>query len=178
MCFKIEDLVVVGYLGRAVGLRGGLRLALESDFEACLQPGVRAYAYTQTLGSASLTSLDIARFESQKKLIFFEQIQSLEQAKALTCWTLGMSQEDSLARCTLQEGEFLYFQLLGLQIVEEEEVLGVVTRIERLANTDYLFVQNAQKLFLIPYIDVYILHVDLTCQHIYTRNAKGLLEAS
>ncbi|MFC3848195.1 ribosome maturation factor RimM [Helicobacter baculiformis] len=170
--------MVVGHLGRAVGLKGGLKLALEGDFIECLQSGVRAYAYHTALKPTSPISLSIARFEAQKKLIFFEEIQSLEQAKTLACSVLAMSQEDSLKYCPLREGEFLYFQLLGLQVVEKEEVLGVVVRIERLANTDYLFVQNTQKTFLIPYIDAYIVRVDLHSQRIHTHNAKGLLEES
>ncbi|WP_120945857.1 MULTISPECIES: ribosome maturation factor RimM [Helicobacter] len=178
MCFKPEDLVVVGHLGRAVGLKGGIKLILEGDFTQCLQTGVRVYVYSPTPHSPPPTPLVVAHYQAQKALIFFEEIQSLEQARGFACWILAMSKTDSLRLCPLQEGEFLYFQLVGLQIIEAQEVLGVVKRIERLANTDYLFVQGIHKLFLIPYIETYIKGVDLSARCIYTTHARGLLEES
>ncbi|WP_104683687.1 ribosome maturation factor RimM [Helicobacter felis] len=176
--FAIEDLVVIGRLGRAVGLLGGLKFALEGDFIETLAHGACVHLYRQGAFGQLPMSLHVARFEPKKNLIFFEEIQTLEKARELTNLVVAMTQEESLKRCTLQEGEFLYFQLLGLEIIEEGVSLGRVARIERLANTDYLFVQNPQKLFLIPYIPNYIQHTDLQAKRIYTRNARGLLEES
>ncbi|WP_121021530.1 ribosome maturation factor RimM [Helicobacter vulpis] len=176
--YSKENLVVVGRLGRAVGLKGGLKLTLEGDFTQCLQTGVCVYVYSPILHAPPPIPLTIACYQPQRGLIFFKEVQSLEQARGFVCWVMAMSQEDSLRLCPLQEGEFLYFQLVGLQIVEAQEVLGVVARIERLANTDYLFVQGPHKLFLIPYIDTYVKGVDLNARCIYTTHAKGLLEES
>ncbi|WP_104749665.1 ribosome maturation factor RimM [Helicobacter cynogastricus] len=176
--FAIEDLVVIGRLGRAVGLSGGLKFILEGDFVETLACGACVHLYQESALGQLTMSLHVARFEPKKSLIFFEEVQTLEKAKELTNLVVAMTQEESLKRCALQEGEFLYFQLLGLEVVEGGVSLGQVVRIERLANTDYLFVQNPQKLFLIPYIPHYIQQTDLQTKRIYTHNASGLLEES
>lgn len=169
--------MVVGRLGRSVGLLGGLRLSLESDCLECLQAGVQVYAYKSA--TWPMRALRIKDYNSKSSLIFFEEIAHLEQAKALTLHTLAMTQEETLKYCQLKEGEFLYFQLLDLEVVDGDRVLGRVSGIERLASTDYLYVQTpTSQTFLIPYIDAYILYTDLATGRIYTRHAKGLLESS
>ncbi|WP_104706422.1 ribosome maturation factor RimM [Helicobacter bizzozeronii] len=172
---QVDDLLVVGRLGRSMGLLGGLKLFLQSDCLECLVAKARVYAYTPL---SPVHALTIKNYNHDLALIFFEEITSKEQAKLLTLHTLAMSQEETLKYCHLQEGEFLYCQLLNLEVLDGEEVLGRVANIERLAGTDYLYVQTPNKLFLIPYIDAYILHTDLENRRIYTQHARGLLEQS
>ncbi|TSA85987.1 ribosome maturation factor RimM [Helicobacter mehlei] len=172
---QTDDLLVVGRLGRSVGLLGGLKLFLQSDCLECLVAGAHVYAYTSL---SPVHALTIRNYSHDLALIFFDEIASREQARLLSLHTLAMSQEETLKYCHLQEGEFLYCQLLNLEVLDGEEVLGRVASIERLAGTDYLYVQTPKKLFLIPYIDVYILHTDLENRRIYTQHARGLLEQS
>ncbi|WP_240329614.1 ribosome maturation factor RimM [Helicobacter suis] len=164
----------MGVIGRCVGLAGGLKLFLKGNCLECLQKGAQVYAYH--IGSPR--SLSIKQYITKPSLIFFEGLETPELAKTLTGYTLAMSEEETLKYCHLTEGEFLYSQLIGLEIEEEGMILGRVVSVEDLASMAYLRVQSSHKSFLIPFIARYILRVDLLTQRIYTQDSKGLLEES
>ncbi|GMB95190.1 hypothetical protein NHP21011_12890 [Helicobacter heilmannii] len=167
--------LVVGRLGRAVGLKGGLKLNLQSNCLECLTLGASVQVSSPLKPVQTYT---IHAYESRTSLLFLEGISTREQAQGLVGSTLKMSAEETLRLCKLQEGEFLAFQLVGLEVVEEGEVLGVVLGVQSFAGVDYLQVQALAKTFLIPYIPRYIIHVDLINKRIETKDALGLLEES
>nr|WP_269564335.1 hypothetical protein [Helicobacter pylori] len=76
--------------------------------------------------------------------------------------------------------------LIGLSVVEENEILGKVIEIQRISQTDYFMVETTlnlvgkglAKIFLIPYRDFYIQEILLQDKKITTHNAKTLLENS
>ena len=84
------------------------------------------------------------------------------------------------------EGEHFWFDIIGCSVKQGDEVLGEVTDIQRMADTDYLLVKTDEKLvkedlsktFLLPYIDRYVLTVGLDEKTVYTKDAKDILAAS
>ncbi|WP_221272533.1 ribosome maturation factor RimM [Helicobacter sp. NHP22-001] len=170
-----SNLLVVGLLGRAVGLKGGLKLNLQSNCLECLTLGASVQVSSPLKPSQTY---QIHAYEPKTSLLFLEGVSTREQAQELTGSTLKMSEEETLRLCKLQEGEFLAFQLVGLEVVEEGDVLGVVLGVESLAGVDYLQVQAPTKKFLIPYIPRYIVGTDLKARRIHTKDALGLLEES
>ncbi|GAA8763022.1 ribosome maturation factor RimM [Helicobacter pylori] len=184
------SMLLVGRIGKSVGLNGGLRLHLESDFPECLKKGVKvsvaplnafSYAY-----ASSFKEYIIHSYEHAKNLLFLETIHTLEKAKELTNLGLFMSEAESKKLCVLKDGEFFYCDLVGLSVVEENEILGKVIEIQRISQIDYFLVETARslvekgltKIFLIPYRDFYIKEILLQDQKITTNNAKTLLENS
>ncbi|MFT2649248.1 ribosome maturation factor RimM [Helicobacter pylori] len=183
------SMLLVGRIGKSVGLNGGLRLHLESDFPECLKKGVKvstaplnAFSYA----SSSFKEYIIHSYEHAKNLLFLETIHTLEKAKELTNLGLFMSEAESKKLCVLKDGEFFYCDLVGLSVVEENEILGKVIEIQRISQIDYFLVETARslvgkglaKIFLIPYRDFYIKEILLQDKKITTNNAKTLLENS
>ncbi len=183
------SMLLVGRIGKSVGLNGGLRLHLESDFPECLKKGVKvsvaplnAFSYA----SFSFKEYIIHSYEHAKNLLFLETIHTPEKAKELTNLGLFMSEAESKKLCVLKDGEFFYCDLVGLSVVEENEILGKVIEIQRISQIDYFLVETARslvekglaKIFLIPYRDFYIKEIFLQDQKITTNNAKTLLENS
>ncbi|BCZ17775.1 hypothetical protein NHP190003_10570 [Helicobacter sp. NHP19-003] len=158
-----------------MGLRGGLKLNLQSNCLECLTSGACVQVSSPLKPAQTYT---IHAYEPKSSLLFLEGVSTREQAQGLVGSTLSMSTEETLRLCNLQEGEFLAFQLMGLEVIEGGEVLGVVLGIESLAGVDYLQVQAPAKKFLIPYIPRYIVHTDLKNKRIATKDALGLLEES
>ncbi|BEG57073.1 16S rRNA processing protein RimM [Helicobacter sp. NHP21005] len=158
-----------------MGLKGGLKLNLQSNCLECLTLGASVQVSSPLKPAQTYT---IHAYEHKTSLLFLEGISTREQAQGLVGSTLKMSAEETLRLCNLQEGEFLAFQLVGLEVIEEGEVLGVVLGVESLAGVDYLQVQARAKKFLIPYIPRYIIRTDLESKRIDTRDALGLLEES
>ncbi|GAA8049238.1 ribosome maturation factor RimM [Helicobacter pylori] len=181
------SMLLVGRIGKSVGLNGGLRLHLESDFPECLKKGVKvSIAPLNAFSCASFKEYTIHSYEHAKNLLFLETIYTPEKAKELTNLGLFMSESESKKLCVLKDGEFFYCDLVGLSVVEENEVLGKVIEIQRISQIDYFLVETARslvgkglaKIFLIPYRDFYIKEILLQDQKITTNNAKTLLENS
>ncbi len=189
-------MLLVGRIGKSVGLNGGLKLHLESDFPECLKKGVKvsvaplnAFSFASSFKEYVIHSYKeytIHSYEHAKNLLFLETIQTPEKAKELTNLGLFMSEAESKKLCVLKEGEFFYCDLVGLSVVEENEILGKVIEIQRISQTDYFMVETTlnlvekglAKIFLIPYRDFYIQEILLQDKKITTHNAKTLLENS
>ncbi|NPA29488.1 MAG: 16S rRNA processing protein RimM [Epsilonproteobacteria bacterium] len=173
-----SDRIPVARIGRSVGLRGDMRLNLLTDFPEQFKKGARF--------QTDRGELTVARYDGKRGTVRFEGIENVEEAKPLTNLYLYTTKARSQETCHLKEGEYFWFQLIGLPVVEEGEVLGKVAEIERLAGTDYLVVKTDEKLkaqgaparFLIPYLDRYILQTRLEEGRILTRDARDILDAS
>ncbi|PUD78827.1 16S rRNA processing protein RimM [Helicobacter pylori] len=181
------SMLLVGRIGKSVGLNGGLKLHLESDFPECLKKGVKvSVAPLNAFSFASFKEYVIHSYEHAKNLLFLETIHTPEKAKELTNLGLFMSEAESKKLCVLKEGEFFYCDLVGLSVVEGNEILGKVIEIQRISQIDYFMVETTlnlvekglAKIFLIPYRDFYIQEILLQDKKITTRNAKTLLENS
>jgi len=170
--------IPVARIGKTVGLRGELRLNLLSDFPEQFRKGA---SFMSDRGD-----LTIAGYNPARGTVRFEGIGSVDEARRLTNSYLYTTKEAGEAACRLEKGEYFWYQIIGLEVVENGESLGRVREIERLAGTDYLQVETARPLseaglakrFLIPYIDRYIDRVDLARGEILTTGAKEILEAS
>lgn len=171
---------LVAQIGRTVGLQGDLKLHLHTDFIDQFKHGVQF----QTTQNGLLT---IARYDATQGLIRFVGFESLEAAKPLTNVWLYATPEETRANCTLKEGQYLWCDIIGCNIIENGILLGEVKAIDRLGEVDYLQIatslelvqkENLSRQFLIPYINRYILNVDITTKTITTHDTKDILEAS
>lgn len=138
----------MGRIGKSVGLNGGLKLHLESDFPECLKKGVKVSVAPLNAFSRASSFKDyvIHSYEHAKNLLFLETIHTPEKAKELTNLGLFMSEAESKKLCVLKEGEFFYCDLVGLSVVEENEILGKVIEIQRISQTDYFMVETTRSL--------------------------------
>jgi 16S rRNA processing protein RimM len=173
---KSNELVDAAKLGRAVGLKGFLKLHNFSDFPKQFKKGRRFFTDGQ--------SLEIAEFDADKSIVRFVGINDRESASKLTNMILKNTKDDVKKSCKLEKDEFFWFDIIGCKVVEEGEILGLVDDIERINTQDYLhvktdekFVKNGmQKSFLIPYIDRFIIGADIISKEIVTRYAAYFLE--
>lgn len=175
-----KDWVSVAKVGRAVGFRGEVFLHLLSDFPESLQAG---NTYFSQVGNLTLEYYYI-----KSSVAKFIEISSKENAKRIANLTLYATQQQSKEQCKLKENEFFWFDIIGSEIVEEGETLGLVSEIDRFCEQDFLLIKTADvlkdkklpKSFLIPYTKRYILEVDSTREPkvIRTQFCKEILENS
>ncbi len=169
---------MIAQIGRTVGLRGDLKLHLYTDFPEQFKQGARF--------ESSRGELEVASYNAARGTVRFVGYDSVDKAKALTNVKLYVDEAQTKASCTLEEGEYFWFDIIGCDIVENGETLGSVKEIQRMADVDYLSIETAPSLkaeglpkrFLLPYIDRYIERVDLDKRRIEVRDAKAVLEAS
>lgn len=154
-----EALVLVAKLGRTVGVQGFVRLHNLSDFPEQFECGASFFDKNSRV-------LKIKARNTQS--VLFEGFESLECAKTLVNLELFQSVEKSRASCKLNEGEFFYFDIIGLEVFENGLLLGVVKDILPAGN-DLLLIKSDESLvkkgfvseFYLPYVDFYVKSVEL-----------------
>lgn len=151
--------MLVAKLGRTVGVQGFVRLHNLSDFPEQFECGASFFDKNSRV-------LKIKARNAQS--VLFEGFESLESAKTLVNLELFQSVEKSRTSCKLNEGEFFYFDIIGLEVFENGLLLGVVKDILPAGN-DLLLIKSDESLvkkgfaseFYLPYVDFYVKSVEL-----------------
>ncbi|MGA1932553.1 ribosome maturation factor RimM [Arcobacter sp. YIC-464] len=176
----MNDKIYVAKLGKAVGLKGHLRLFIDSDFPEQFKKGSEFITNKKT-------TLVVKEYNSNRDLIQFENYEDVELAKKLTNQQLFSTLEQTRQNCELKENEFFWFDLVACKIVENGLVLGEVVELHRYPASDYLEIKTSEELvkkqlpktFLLPHIfDTYILNVDIENKIIEVKDAYVILENS
>lgn len=84
--------------------------------------------------------------KNDKYFIEFEGITSADSAKQLVNAKIYATKTQSREHCKLKKDEYFYFDIIGLDIIEDGENLGIVRDIERIGNVDYFIVEVADNL--------------------------------
>ena len=173
-----NDNALIAQIGRTVGLWGDLKFYIHTDFPEQFKVGK-----TYKTNRGELTISDI---NPKRGTIRFQGYESVDSAKKLTNVKIYADIEQTKEHCDLKEGEHFWFDIIGCEVKQDDEVLGVVEDIQRMADTDYLSIKTDavlveagfSKSFLLPYIDRYIIKSDTQEKIVYTKDAKDILEAS
>ena len=176
----MNDKIYVAKLGKAVGLKGHLRLFIDSDFPEQFKKGSEFITNKKT-------SLVIKEYNSNRELVQFENYEDVDLAKKLTNQELYSTFEQTRQNCKLEENEHFWFDLMDCKIIENGLELGVVVEVHRYPSSDYLEIRTSDELvkkelpktFLLPHIfDKYILNVDIKNKIINVQEAFVILENS
>ncbi|MFY9073895.1 ribosome maturation factor RimM [Malaciobacter mytili] len=175
-----EDKIYVAKLGKTVGLKGDLKLHIDSDFPNQFKKGA-------TFTTNRNLTLKVLNYNNNNGTIRFETYEDIDLAKKLINQELFTSKEATKDNCQLEENQYFWFDIIDCEIIEKNIVLGKVKEIHRYPITDYLEVttsmqlveKNLPKTFLIPYIlDTYITNVDVQEKKIFTQDCFDILENS
>ena len=173
------DRIYIAKLGKTVGLKGQQKLIIDTDFPEQFKKNTK-------LITDKKQELVIETYNETNNVIKFIGIDSIEEAKKLTNRQLFVSNEETRNNCKLGDKQFFWFDVIGCYIYENNELLGKVSDIQRMPLSDYLMIETDSSLikkafsnsFLLPYIDTYIINVDVNEKTIKVKNAKDILEAS
>ena len=173
-----NDNSLIAQIGRTIGLWGDLKFHLHTDFPEQFKVGK---TYKSNRGDLTIADINLTR-----GTIRFTGYESIDSAKKLTNTKLFSNEEQTKENCDLKEGQHFWFDVIGCVVKQDDDVLGLVEDIQRMADTDYLSVKTEVNLvetglskhFLLPYIERYIIKVDTEEKIVYTKDAKDILEAS
>jgi len=171
--------VYIAKLGKTVGLAGLLKVYIESDFPEQFSVG-------NSFVTNKKTTLTIENYNKKNQSVKFKGIDSIDDAKKLVNQLLYSSIEQTREDCNLKEKEFFWFDVMGCEIIEDSKKLGIVKDIHRYPTSDYLEITTHESLvkeglpntFLVPYIDLYVLSVEISEKTIYTQDCLAILENS
>ena len=99
---------------------------------------------------------------------------------------LYQSIEATRKNCKLKKDEYFYFDIIGLEVVENGETLGIVVDILEVGANFLFEIKTDEKLvsqgftknFFVPYIDEYLDKISIQTKQIFTKNAKLILKES
>ena len=176
---KGKEKFFIAQIGKTHGLRGDLKLHLHTDFPEQFKVG---YDFDSSIGR-----LEVSRVNLKKGTIAFRGYdRDIDSAKPLTNVKIYSNPEETRERCFLKDGEHFWFDLEGCEVIEDNEPLGVVEKMDRFGDVNYMLVKTDEALvkkgfasnFLIPYIKRYVIDTDIDSKKIYVQDAKDILEAS
>ncbi|MEM8805694.1 MAG: ribosome maturation factor RimM [Cyanobacteria bacterium P01_G01_bin.38] len=175
-----EDLIEIGRIVGAHGLKGEVRVYPDSDFpERFLEPGER-WLLSPGATEPKCVQLKQGRYLDGKGLyiIKFAEIDYRDQAEALRNSRLLVPRAD---RLPLDEGEFYVGDLVGLTVVLQTsgETVGTVVDVYAAGN-DLLEVALSQptekiKTVLVPFVEAIVPIVDLAQKRVEITPPAGLI---
>lgn len=173
-----DDNALIAQIGRTIGLWGDLKFNLHTDFPEQFKVG---QTYVTARGE-----LTIADINEKRGIIRFRGYESIDSAKKLTNTKIYANETQTRENCQLGKREFFWFDIIGCTIHEADIVLGIITEVQRMGDTDYLVIdtdealvtQGYTKTFLIPYIERYVTDVTIEEKRVFVKDAKEILEAS
>ncbi len=173
--------IYVAKLGKSVGLKGQMRVHIESDFPEQFKKGV---SFTTNKNKILTVESINQSFDTVK----FIGIDSIDETKIFINSLLFTTEEESKKNCKLSKKQFFWFEIEGCSIIENGLELGKVIEINRYPTDDYMTIETSKELlakdpktpktFLLPYNDNYVLDVDLSKKVIQTQNSIDILAAS
>jgi len=171
--------IYVAKLGKSVGLKGEIKIFIDSDFPEQFCKGA-------TFLTNKNIKLTVNSYNESRDTILFNEINSVEDAKKLTNQELYSTIENTKEFCKLNENQYFWFDIMNCEIYEEDLLLGKIIDIHRYPISDYFEIttsknlvdENLPKTFLIPYEEKYILNVDIKNKKINVKDAKAILENS
>lgn len=176
----MKNKIYVAKLGKSVGLKGHLRLIIDSDFPS-------QFKKNAIFVTNKKIELKVQEYNSSRELVKFENYDTVETSKKLTNQELYASVEDTKQNCKLEEDQFFWFDIMDCKIIENGKLLGIIKDIHRYPTDDYFEIvtdkalvnESLPKIFLIPYVmGTYIKKVDIENKTIETNNCLEILENS
>ncbi|MGT2887440.1 ribosome maturation factor RimM [Streptococcus didelphis] len=163
----------VGKIVNTQGLQGEMRVLSVSDFsEERFKKGSILALFDDK--DSYLQDVEIVKHRKQKnfdiiKLKNFNHINNIEKFKG---FTLKVS-EEKLAE--LDEDEFYYHEIIGLDVYENNQLIGQVTEIlQPGANDVWVVKRQGKRDLLLPFIPPVVLNVDLENRRIEVDIMEGL----
>lgn len=166
-------MIKIGKLVNTHGLMGEVRIQSNSDFKD------ERFVVNKKLvlrSKRETYEMTIEKYHTHKnfdliKFVAYDSINDVEKFKGFDVYAQEILQEQ------LNEDEYLNSELINLEIVDEENnSFGYVTEVIENPAHNLLRIKYNDKLYLIPFIKVFILNVDLEKKQITVKMMDGLID--
>ncbi len=167
------DRVLVGIVTRPHGIRGEVKIDVQSDVEGRFAPGRELFVVSEGL-AARRVRIASSRRQRGGAVVRFEDCQSRDQAENLRGSRLEVSRSEVPVA---PPGLYYHFDLIGCRCVDAEQgELGEVTAVLEDGGGDLLAVRRSEKTLLVPFVEAFLESVDIAGKQIRLRLPAGLIE--
>ncbi|MBW8763482.1 MAG: ribosome maturation factor RimM [Microbacterium sp.] len=165
----------VGRLVKAHGLKGALKLELYTDNpERRFTPGAE---FTLQVPEASpwhgkTVTVREYRVMNGNPVVFFDDVDDRSDAEGLVRAILWIDQDTS----EVEENAWFDQQLVGLDVVRDDVVVGRVSRVEHFPAQDLLIVKAGEREIMVPFVEAIVPTVDVAGGRVIVTPPAGLFE--
>jgi len=161
------EFITIGRILAPWGIKGKLKVKVETDFPQRFTPGAEVYLDHQPL------TIESAEWHSGRLVIKLHNIDSIEDAQKLRGKLIEIPYSQLQP---LPEGQYYYFQLIGLEVwTTQGELLGKISEVLTTQSNDIYVIPHARGEILIPAIEDVVKSVDLDKGHMVIEPIDGLL---
>ncbi|MBW4840303.1 MAG: ribosome maturation factor RimM [Paenibacillaceae bacterium] len=170
-----DSLLSVGKIVNTHGIRGELRVLLQTDFpEVRFAPKNRLLIIHPETGERFEVTVQTARPYKQMYIVKFAEFSHINEVEPFKGRELKVPKTESVE---LPENEYYFHEIIGCQVVSDEgEDLGQIVEILRPgANDVWVTKLTSGKQLLLPVIDDVVLDVNVKEKIIKVHVMEGLL---
>ncbi len=179
MSNPLSELIPVATLGKTVGLKGDMKLHIESDFPEQFRNGAEFL-------SKERSAIVLENVNDERGTVRLKGVTTPEAAQRFVNQKLYTTYDATRQNIQLEDGEYFWFDIVGCSVYEGSMLLGSVEEIERIGAVDYLQIktdvglvlQGENKKFLIPYQPPFVVSTDIEKRRIDVQGGLDLLQAS
>ncbi|MDI6753190.1 MAG: ribosome maturation factor RimM [Thermodesulfobacteriota bacterium] len=167
-----DALLFVGQVVKTQGIKGQVRVSSAGGETTAFPAGSVVYFKNKQGMNKSLTVAS-SRAHRQTTILSFREVRRIEEAEELVGCSVYVAKETLPA---LPEGEFYWYQLIGLEVQTEKGVfLGTLEEILPTGSNDVFVVRKDHQEYLLPATDEVVVRVDLQGKTMVIRPLEGLL---
>ncbi|WP_425392790.1 ribosome maturation factor RimM [Ekhidna sp.] len=166
-----DDCYQLGEVIKTHGLNGEVSILLDVDFPNEYQN--LESVFLEQSGKLVPFFIDTIQVNGNKALVQFEDIESLDEAKALVKSKLYLPLS---TLPDLEEGKYYYHELVGCEVFEDKQPIGTVINVIDLNGNQLLSVDASGKEVLIPLKDEILLSADIKKKKLTVKLPEGLLD--
>jgi len=168
------DLVVIGEVTRAHGLRGEVRVVPQTDHPERFERLRECILWDPERDERTVRRVRGARRQSDVVLLSLADCDSPEAAAGLVGRLVALPRSEALPP---PPGHVYPWQLIGCQVTTEDgRVVGELSGIEPAPGQDLWVVRGTQREHLIPAVAEIVIEVDVEARRVVIRPPEGLLE--
>lgn len=161
----MKDYIYVGKVVGTHGIKGEIRIVSDSEIKD------QAFVVNKNICiGESLENFTIRTYRHHKiyDMVTLNDINDINEVIRLKGKKVYVKRNDIVIN------DYLLEDLIGMEVIEDNNVLGKVTDIIK-NSTNILLQISGQKNFYIPKVDEYIISVNLDKKVIIVKNTKGLI---
>ncbi|WP_182186467.1 ribosome maturation factor RimM [Pectinatus frisingensis] len=152
-CATNQEFLTIGRIGKPHGIKGDVRVYPLTDFPDRFNNLHKAYI------DGTVITIAAAHPSNDFIIMQINGFDSREKAAVLTGKFLKIAKSDA---APLAEGEYYFFDIIGLDVFDENGVfLGVITDILKTGSNDVYVIEKTTGQLLIPALKKVVTNIDI-----------------
>jgi 16S rRNA processing protein RimM len=178
----LDQFIFIGKITKTIGIKGAVKVILLTDFPErflklkeiqLFDDKKNKLVVNEITKESSFGVFDVQLFISFVRL----SIRGYESIEKVTPLLNLLICIDEKKRMKLPKGLHYYYEMVGCDVYEADNLLGTVTKIDNFGCSDILFIKTPKgKEIMIPLLKEFVTKIDVKSKKIDVKLIEGLIE--